>query len=367
MSRWTTRFCLAFLLFFGSSKTQTLAAPAQAAPAPPAPRYSDEVVAKADKVLADTGLKRSGKTIVSAASADLSRRFSALAPSRRALKLINDVWKQTAEQGKQLKRQAELTSAQNIPVNTQLAQAGLDVETRNRLVAMNNANVATLRQLALDQQRVQEKLSNDRNELNNAEAAYAESILALRKDFEALHKDLQNALEQKQVKLALMVCNTNFGTPLEPSADTILAPLSNRLKQAEQEIFRESIPLEVSPNGSLYVNVIIGDKTTRMVVDSGATVVSLPLEIARQIGVTVPAGAPEVKLELADGREIPGHLVKLPSIRVGQFEATDVDAAILDMVAAKAEPLLGMSYLSHFKFEINANEKSLKLLRVKAE
>lgn len=362
MSRWTTRLCLAFLLLAAAPKTQTQADPAQ-----PGPRYSDEVVAKADKVLADVGLKRSGKTIVSTGSADLSRRLSALAPSRRALKLISDVWKQTAEQGKQLKRQAEITSAQNIPVNTQLAQAGLDIETRNRLVAMNNANVATLRQLALDQERVQQKLAHERNELNNAEAAYAESILALRKDFDALHKDLQNSLAQKQVKLALMVCHTNFGTPLELPADTILNTLGNRLKQAEQEIFRESIPLEVSPNGSLYVNVVIGDKTTRMVVDSGATVVSLPLEIARQLGVTIPADAPQVKLELADGREIPGRLVKLASIRVGQFEAKDVDAAIFDLVAAKAEPLLGMSYLSHFKFEINADEKSLKLLRVKAE
>ena len=56
-----------------------------------------------------------------------------------------------------------------------------------------------------------------------------------------------------------------------------------------------------------------------------------------------------------------------PRVRVGEFEAENVDAAVLDAVATDAEPLLGMSFLGNFKFEINTSAKTLKMLRVNAE
>ena len=104
-----------------------------------------------------------------------------------------------------------------------------------------------------------------------------------------------------------------------------------------------------------------------MVVDSGATLVTLPKTLANELGITVPSGAREMRLILADGSEIPAKAVTLSRVRVGNFEAENVEAAILDSIATNAEPLLGMSFLGKFKFEINSNEKTLKMLRVNAE
>jgi len=91
------------------------------------------------------------------------------------------------------------------------------------------------------------------------------------------------------------------------------------------------------------------------------------MKTAVQLGITPTSLTPDLELSTADGRKILGYSVVLPKIRVGQFEATNVRAAILESAAAGAPPLLGMSFLSNFKFEIDSAEKSLTLLRVTAD
>jgi len=118
---------------------------------------------------------------------------------------------------------------------------------------------------------------------------------------------------------------------------------------------------------SMYVDVVVGRKSTRMVVDSGATMICLPQKTAAELEVVVPSDARELQLVLADGRSISARGVTLPRVRVGEFEAENVDAAVLDASATDAEPLLGMSFLGNFKFELDPAEKSLKLLRVSSE
>ncbi len=337
----------------------------QNAPVVSSPKFSDEVLSKAEKILAEAGLKRSGKSIATNAAIEVSRGISGLGRSRRSLKLLHDTWKQTASQLTQMRLTSEQLNAQNIQINTQLAQAGLDISTNNRLVAMNNANVATIRQIAADETRVKTELTEKRKMLNDAEAQYAQTVVALRRDFNAVRTKLEESLKDEKVKIAVKVISAHYETPETLTADLLLAPVDKRLKQIETEVFSESIPLEVTSNGSLYVNVSVGDKSARMVLDSGATVISLPSSIAAELGIEVPAGAPALRLVLADGREIPGRAVLIERVRIGQFEAENVEAAVLDPVAVNAEPLLGMSFLGNFKFEIDTASKSLKLLRVK--
>lgn len=92
--------------------------------------------------------------------------------------------------------------------------------------------------------------------------------------------------------------------------------------------------------------------------------ISLPFRTATSLGITAPPDARALQLVMADGRTIPGRLVKLARVRIGKFEAKNVEAAILDPVAKGAEPLLGMSFLENFKFEVDVNERTLRMLRV---
>lgn len=332
--------------------------------------FSPEVVAKADKILEEIGLKRSGKTIAAANTAEVSRAISALSRERRQLKLVYDDWKKANDQLGALQQHMKRLNIQDGELNLQLARvAGADVDASNRVVGLINAGRSKIKSMVLDIENAQKFVGDKREKLSQAEAAYAEMVLAIRKDFEAIREKLNTTIGNEQTKIALSVMQRNFDTPpvTEITAAKILASLEKRIEKIEQEIFSASIPMNVQKNGSLYVDVVVGKKTTQMVVDSGATLISLPAETAADLGITVPEDAPSLKLIMADGREIPAKAVVLSRVRVGEFEAENVRAAILHSSATGAEPLLGMSYLSNFKFEINTNEKTLKMLRVSAE
>jgi clan AA aspartic protease (TIGR02281 family) len=326
--------------------------------------YSDEVVAKADKFLADAGLKRSGKTIFAVGIGELNRVLTSLSKSRKAIKQLADARKQTEAQLARTQQQFQLLDAQNGELNLRLARPGLDAGTNNQLVGLINANNSQLRQLNDLRTQLREKLAADRRAVNEAEAKYAEMVLALRRDFTALQTELEPLLNDEKVQIALKVSSANFQTPEKVDIATLLGATDRRIKQIEKEIFSESIPVEVTPSGGLYVQVVVGDQSVPMVLDSGASLISLPAETAAKLGITVPANAARMQLVLADGRTIGAHRVVLPSVRVGQFEAKDVEAAVLEPVAVNAEPLLGMSYLGNFRFEIDTAGRSLKMLRV---
>jgi len=348
---------------------QAAAQPPAAQPAapPPAPAaYSEDVVAKADKILTDAGLRRSGKTVLATGTSELNRSIANLAKSRKAIKQLADARKLTEEQLELTRQQFRLLDAQNGELNLRLTRP-LPAATNNQLVGQINANNVRLRQLAEQRGQLQEKLAGDRRAVNEAEAQYSEQVLALRRDFTALQQSLQAALAEPNLRIALQVFHVNFQTPQAIDIAVLLGATDRRIKQIEREIFSESIALHVSPDGSLSVHVTVGEASVDMVLDSGAALICLPAETAAQLGISVPADAPPMRLVLADGRTIAARGVVIPKVRIGQFAAENVDAAVLDAAAIHAEPLLGMSFLSNFRFEIDTSSRTLKLLRIGEE
>lgn len=339
----------------------TLAASAQETAYPPA------VVAKAEKILADAGLRQSGKSIQSTETADVGRGISSLSRSKRELRLVYQDWAKLDQYITQLKAEKKRLNAQYGELSLQLARvAGVDAAANNRIVGMLNASVARQKAIDTEIEAQQQVLSEKRATLNQAEAEYAETVLAIRSDYSTLKQKLDEKLVDPNILIALRVMHANFATPEALTADAILLSIDRRIQKIEQEVFSETIPLDVQGN-SMYVNVVVGRKTTRMVVDSGASLISLPTRTAAELDIVVPSDAVQVTLILADGREIPGRKFVLDRVRVGEFEAENVDAVVLDEAATEAEPLLGMSFLGKFKFEVDMAEKSLKMLRIKTE
>ncbi len=349
--------------------------------------YSAEVVAKAEAILAECGLKRSGKSIRSTDTAEVSRGLAALSRQRRALRSVRQEWQQANDFVTAIRKELQRLDHQQGQLNLQLANvAGRDVTANNRIVGLIEATRSRMRTLGEQEKQARHVVAEKRAALNQAEAKYAETVLAIRRDFHELKKHLDAVLvtaddarggggggeggaggeDAAKIRIALKVLHQNFETPANLDSSTALLPLNKRIEKIEQEIFSESIPLDVQA-GSLYVNVVVGDKTARMVVDSGATLISLPAQTAAALGIKVPADARQVPLVMADGRSISSRMVTLERVRVGEFVAENVQAAVLDSSAVGAQPLLGMSYLGNFKFEIDTAHKSLKMLRVAAE
>ena len=327
-------------------------------------KYSPEVVAKAEKILKAAGLRRSGKSIQSGGIPEIARALTALKREKRELRLVHEQWREVENRLATLRQELDRLNVQYGELNLQLARvAGVDVAANNRIVGLLNATTAKTKSLMAQREPLNAELKNKRKTLDDAETKYAETVLAIRHDYDAERDRIAKTLMDEEMRIALQVMHANFATPKMPTADAILSAIDHRIGRVEQEIFHETIDM-VPQNGSLYVDVVVGKKSTAMVVDSGATMVTLPMKTATELGIEVPLEARELKLVLADGRTIPARAVTLEKVRVGKFEAENVEAAVLDAVATNARPLLGMSFLSHFKVEIDRAGKTLRMLRV---
>jgi clan AA aspartic protease (TIGR02281 family) len=332
----------------------------------PVPKYSEAVLAKAEKVLADNGLKRVGSQIQPASQSEYTRLISEETRQRRSLRLAQQAWNDADQAMVIFEQQYETLESQHGQLNAQFAVQGNPQGRNNELVARINATAAQLKQLARTRDTQKEELARHRATLSQSEEEYAELILKLRKEVEQMGEAIRLASEQKDVHIAFQVLATKYQSPAELDAEAMLSPLDRRVRKLEEAVFRESIPLE-NISGGMKVQAVIGLEPVQMLVDSGASVVLIPQELAEKMNIQPEANAKSMTMVTADGRRIAAKEVFLPRLRVGQFEAENVRAALLEESISGAQPLLGMSFLERFKFEIDAGQKTLKLLRIETK
>jgi aspartyl protease family protein len=86
--------------------------------------------------------------------------------------------------------------------------------------------------------------------------------------------------------------------------------------------------------------------------------------MAKEFGMEPTSQDEKVTVSLADGSEIPATRKKIDSLRVGKFIVENVDCVVLDASAPKATPLLGMSFLGKFKFELDKQKSELRMVKV---
>jgi aspartyl protease family protein len=105
------------------------------------------------------------------------------------------------------------------------------------------------------------------------------------------------------------------------------------------------IVLTAGDGGHFFTLGQINGKSTQMVVDTGATVVSLSQQDAQRLGVNYQSGQ-LIRMSTANGT-IPAWHIKLSSVRVGDVTVHGVDA----VVSSGSMPyvLLGNSFLTHFQ------------------
>ena len=329
--------------------------------------FSPTVVEKANRILKEFGLRRMGKSLQSTETSSLSRTISKLGKRKRELRKTRQEWEQADHFVKHNREQLRAMTLQDGNLNLEMARvAGRDVRANNRLVGLINANRAKMKLMQDQEISLKKRADEKRSTLSDAEAGYAEEVIQLRQSYDEIVKQVNQALAEEDVQTAIQVVSRNYEVPEDQTAETILKVLDKKIQKIEQAIFREAIPMLVE-QGSLYVDVVIGEKSVRMVVDSGATLITIPAKDAADLGIAVPSDAPKLRLVMADGSSIEGRKVKLARVRVGNFEASDVEAAVLEASAISAEPLLGMSYLGNFKFEVDAAARQLKMLRISAQ
>ena len=121
-------------------------------------------------------------------------------------------------------------------------------------------------------------------------------------------------------------------------------PVESSQDAAEFNAAQDVIVLKREPNGHFYADAEVNNMTIHFMVDTGATGIALTREDARRAGLAVSAGMFEVVAEGASG-DVKGEWVTLDSVKLGQQEAKQVPAVILD---GGQQSLLGQSFLQQF-------------------
>lgn len=140
--------------------------------------------------------------------------------------------------------------------------------------------------------------------------------------------------------------------------------INRELAKAAGEYQRGAVDLRVE-NKTLWIDVRINDKPIRsMILDTGASSVSLPFLFAKDLGIEVTDADPVVQLQMADGKIVDAKQVSLASVQVGEFIINDVQAFVLPESLHAAPALLGNTFLSNFTYEVDPVRGKLILSRL---
>src|SRR5579859_4692343 len=92
---------------------------------------------------------------------------------------------------------------------------------------------------------------------------------------------------------------------------------------------RNAVTLPANERGHVVADGAVNGGHVRFLVDTGATLVSLPVAEAQRLGIDYRAGVKTYTV-VADGRQVPGYLVMLDSVSIGGLTLLNVEAMVRD-------------------------------------
>lgn len=181
---------------------------------------------------------------------------------------------------------------------------------------------------------------------------FTETVLKLRRQYDALLPRYAALARDPEVKTAIERLN-QLGEPqyaLGPNVGQ-----QKRLESLESLVMADSVPIRRGSDGLWHVSVIVnGKRSEEMAIDSGASIVVLPMRTARAAGITLGPGVPVARMMMASGGRVEGKIVLADSLRVGRFVAENVECVVMPEQLKDAPALLGQSFLQRFRQTIDA-------------
>lgn len=116
--------------------------------------------------------------------------------------------------------------------------------------------------------------------------------------------------------------------------------------------------VKFSGSRNLIVDAIISDKIqTRLVLDTGATSVVLPIEMVQKLGAKGAKYSKKIKVRLADGSIRQAYAIVLKSVQIGDIKAYNVEAIAINSKGNVG--LLGMSFLNRYHLKMDFENREL--------
>ena len=119
------------------------------------------------------------------------------------------------------------------------------------------------------------------------------------------------------------------------------------------------IPMETKGNQFFIDAKLNGQTEAKLLLDTGATTIVLSEKLAKKLGFALNNTMPQVQAGTAGG-EIWAPLLSLREVRVGNAVADEVEA-IISLDLKKVDGLMGMSFLSQFRMNLDYSASVLIL------
>ena len=318
-----------------------------------------------EAVLKGKELRRSGSSFLVPGEAEVAKKLRAAQRLRRELSAMTMQHVATRAGAEQNKRLIVALTQQRLQLKQQLPLAR-SVEQHNEIVeAMNDLadRINLLQQGGVDAGAVKEA----ERAVEARRAAYLQAVLDVRNLVDATLRRYAELAGDAEVTAALATVNARRKDRLGLGPSRAFKADVKALEGLEASIQTDTVKLR-GEGDTFWVDVTLDGKLVKpMVFDTGAGLVTLPADLAAELGMTVGPDLPDVRLRVADGRVIVAKRTKLRSVRVGKFSVADVDCAVLPGRAAEGvPPLLGGSFLKHFAHRLDPSTRALKLTKVGA-
>ena len=116
----------------------------------------------------------------------------------------------------------------------------------------------------------------------------------------------------------------------------------------------------VNEGGAMVVRGSINGIAMRFIVDTGATLLAIPPNIAKQAGL-LKNKTKNIKVQTANG-EVSVPKVSIKSVLVNKAQQNNVDATVQEISTTKPNMgLLGMSFFKHYKMTIHQDKREIQL------
>ncbi len=319
--------------------------------------------AAAEKVLADNGIETSRAGFSLEEEGEIPNGLKEAKKLRAKMFQAQKTLKKVEAKEDMVKQQIKFLFAQRSDLRKQLERAS-STSKHNQIVNRLNEigdQIVVLR----EGEELEEELSAARGELNTARERYVARLLELRKVIDVIKERYGKLKSNKDVMAAAEAVAKAAGKDWELGKSRKLAGHWRDLKKMSDVVITERIKLRKGRGETYYVAATFdGDRTEELVLDTGASIVSLPYDVAKRVGLTPSDSDPKVNLKLADGSIVEGTTVYAKSIRVGKFVVKNVECAVMPAHLTEAAPLLGQSFLNKFSYRIDSASDELIMNRV---
>lgn len=315
------------------------------------------------KTLEDAGLTKTGLEYIIQQEAEI---IKARREIHAAQKELTDAEKdfRTAEK-KIAKAQAYIANLQKEA--DALESRRLRADTQNKYARI----VESIREIQKQIQSAQEerkKFEKDQQlKLDNTRAEYIATMVVWVEKAQVVIDAYKKLSEDKAITDAITQVSKQDKRKYVLGPSRRFAMIQKELAKAAAEYQRGAVDLRKAGN-VMEIDVRINGKPIRtMILDTGASALSLPHQFAKDLGIEVSDTDPIVQLQMADGKLVDAKKVSLDSVQVGEFICNDIEAFVLPEHLSAASPLLGNSFLSNFTYEIDPDRLKLILSRLKKQ